>query len=101
MRIIFSELASRDLDNISLYIADELRNQIAARSTINKILQSIYVLRNFPDLGQRIDAKNEFIQNYRFLVIKNYLIIYKMADKGVMIVRVVYAKSDYNQLLKA
>lgn len=100
MRVTFSLQALEDLDKISSYIENRLKNPIAAHNTVIKILQRTNLLKNFTDLGKVLEINNDFIKDYRFLnTNNNYLIIYKITGKEVIVVRILYSRSDYKKLL--
>ena len=70
--IKFSPEAIADLQNTKAYIADELCNEQAAVSTIEKILKRIRMLKDFPELGAPLSSIVNLDTDYRFLVCGNY-----------------------------
>ncbi len=100
MKIIFTPAAEHDLSGLFLYIKDELHNPIAARNIATKILQRAQMLANFPELGASLANTDPRLDKYRYLLVDNYLIIYKVTDEEVCIVRILYSRSDYMQLLQ-
>ena len=99
MNVVFSRVAERDLSDLSGCITDELQNPIAARNITTKILQRTQSLANFPEMGATLEINDDRLRGYRYLLIDNYLIIYKMTDQ-VSVVRILYARSDFVQLLR-
>jgi addiction module RelE/StbE family toxin len=98
MKGVFSRLAVQDLGGLFSYITDELQNPIAARNITTKILQRTRSLANFPEMGASIEASDSRFSGYRYLLVDNYLIIYKITDQ-VSVIRILYAGSDYVQFL--
>jgi plasmid stabilization system protein ParE len=100
MKVVFLPAAEHDLGNLLLYIKDKLHNEIAARNIATKILQRVQGLVSFPDMGVRLGNVDIRLDGYRYLLVDNYLVIYKVVDEDVCIVRILYARSDYVQLLQ-
>ncbi|MBT5111033.1 MAG: type II toxin-antitoxin system RelE/ParE family toxin [Rhodospirillaceae bacterium] len=91
MNIKFSRQAETDLDNIRAYIAQH--NEAAADSVIQRILQSIAVLENFPLLGRdgQVDGTREFpISNLR------YFAVYRIVDAAqITVITVMHSSRQY------
>jgi addiction module RelE/StbE family toxin len=98
MKVVFSRVAEQDLRDLYSYITSELQNPIAARNITTKILQRTQSLANFPEMGAALEANDKRFSSYRYLLVDNYLIIYKIADQ-VSVIRILYARSDYVQFL--
>lgn len=65
-----------ELDEIYLYIRDKLKEEKIAEKTVKKIREKIRVLNNFPFAHKILTKTKDF--EYRKLIIKNYIIIYKI-----------------------
>jgi toxin ParE1/3/4 len=100
MKVMLLPAAEGDLGNLFSYIKDKLQNPNAARNIATKILQHVQMLANFPELGANLVTVDRGLGGYRYLLVDNYLIIYKVIDEEVCIVRILYARSDYVQLLQ-
>jgi toxin ParE1/3/4 len=100
MKIVLLLAAERDLGNLFLYIKDELQNPIAARNVATKILQRVQMLANFPELGANLANTDARLSGYRYLLVDSYLVVYKVTNKEICVVRILYARSDYVQLLQ-
>lgn len=99
MNVVFLPAAEQDLGELFSYIQNELRNPIAAHNIAVKLLRRSQSLANFPEMGASLASVDPRLNSYRYLVIDNYLLIYKITDR-VSIVRILYARSDYVQLLQ-
>ena len=97
--IFYSPLAKQDLDEIFDYIAYELENPPSAAETINAILDAAESLEGFPFTGSPVKGLPFSIDEYRFLVVRNYLIFYRVADSRIFIDRILYKRRDYLPLL--
>jgi toxin ParE1/3/4 len=99
MNVVFLPAAQQDLAELFSYIHNELQNPTAATNIAAKILQRSQSLGNFPELGASLGNIDERLSEYRYLVVDNYLVIYRVANQ-VSVVRILYARSDYLQLLR-
>lgn len=98
-KISFSPEAVDDLKEIKQYIKDELCNEQAAKNTVAKILKKIKLLSDFPESGSNLSAIICFDTDYRYLVCDNYIAFYRIENKNVLIVRVLYGRRNYMQIL--
>ena len=89
--------AYKDLDGIYEYIAHNLSEPIVANNMIKTLEEGILSLEQFPERGaiRRIGAYAN--GNYRQLLVKHYIIIYRVikSKKEVHIVTVRYAPSQF------
>lgn len=100
MKVVFLPAAEHDLAEMHAYVKDDLQNPIAARNITAKILYRAQSLAAFPEMGASLEAVDRRLDKYRYLLVGNYLIIYKADILRVSIVRILYARSDYVQLLQ-
>ncbi len=89
--------ASRDLDEIYKYIANNLAEPLIAENLIDAIENAIINLEYFPERGAIRQIGIYANKNYRQLFVKNYVIIYKVLNerKEVHIITVRYAPSNF------
>ena len=100
MKVVFLPAAEHDLAEVYAYIKDDLQNPIAARNIAAKILYRSQSLATFPEMGASLEAVDHRLAGYQYLLVGNYLITYKADALRVSIVRILYARSDYVQLLQ-
>ena len=98
-KISFSPEAVDDLKEIKQYIKDELCNEQAAKNTVAKILKKVKMLSDFPESGSSLSAIIGFDTDYRYLICDNYIAFYRIENKNVLIVRVLYGRRNYMQIL--
>ena len=100
-KIEVSEDAHKDIDEIVGYIAQALKNTTAAIEFLNDVENSYRLLIDNPRLFSLCNDEGLQEKGYRKVVIKSYLILYRIDDKQgkVFIVRVVYGARDYAKLL--
>lgn len=71
----------RNINRISNYIKNKLKNPIASQNFVDDIEKSIYNLSYFPYIG----AKYKNTKN-RFKIYKNFLIFYEIQEKEKRII---------------
>jgi addiction module RelE/StbE family toxin len=100
-KIIYSPEALHDLEKIGDYISGQLKNPMAAASTVNTIQDRIDKLADFPLLGTPLSTIYDDIDvgDYRFLVCLNYLAFYRAVGDNVQIDRIMYGRRDYIAIL--
>lgn len=99
-KLAYLPLARKDLQNITDYIADTLRNSQAALNFVNTLDSSLEQLKHFPYLGKSYQPMQSTELDYRMLPVKNYLVFYVVIDKTVEIHRVIYKKTDLPSVIK-
>lgn len=95
----FTSQAITDLEEIKRYISDDLFNAQAALDLITFILKKIRRLDLFPQTGAQLRSDIPALKIYRVIPCKNYLVFYRINEKNVSIIRVLYARRDYLGLL--
>ena len=86
-------IAEDDLYEIVMYIASERPS--AAEEIANKIEKNVAILSKQPLLG-RIPKEEELARlGYRYLVVENYLIFYKIEGRTVYVHRILHGARDY------
>ncbi len=98
-KVKVSPQAAEDLLEIKRYIEDELKNPIAAKSTLLKIVETYENLANSPNVGIPVKRYVPFPTDYKFVTAKNYSIFYKTENETVKIIRILYSKRDFIKIL--
>lgn len=98
LKLIFSPVAQRDLNETAAYIANQLHNPSAAVNLIQRIKKDTYTLCEFPELGTPLNAEGSRVA-YRYIICGNYMVFYFVAEAAVHIDRILYARRDYLALL--
>lgn len=97
--IKFSPEAISDLQQTKAYITNELCNEQAAVNTIAKITKRISMLADFPESGASLSTIVGFETDYRFLVCGKYTAFYRIENQTVNIIRVLYGRRNFVQIL--
>lgn len=87
--ISYHEDFARKVENITDYILYELQNQIASQQFQMNLFQRISILLYFPS-AMPVFRKT----NYRYLIMKHWLILYKIQDSLVTISKIFSSKQD-------
>ncbi|WP_187759776.1 type II toxin-antitoxin system RelE/ParE family toxin [Thiospirochaeta perfilievii] len=100
-KINLTQKAYGDLKDIYRYIKEELHNKNSALKVIDEIENRILLLKDYPKTG--VFVKDEVLvkRGYRKLLVNNYIALYLIDEdrKVVNIIRVVYGKRDYLELV--
>ncbi len=94
LRIIISRRASKDLDAIWEYIAQD-GTPVVASKVISKILDSAELLKQMPGLGHR---RPDLPEEYRVWTVYKFLIIYHFDARALHIMRVVHGNQNIKQI---
>ena len=98
-KIDYSPRALQDMDDIWDYIAQELKNPIAAKRTMDRITTDISRLKQNPFMGPALSSISSFDSDFRFLVSGNYMVFYQVGDGVITVSRVLYGRRNYPELL--
>jgi len=92
-------VARLDLVDIVQYISEQLHAPGTAIHLVDKFDKAISNLQQFPFSGRRYKSTGGLKDEYRMLVVENFLVFYVVMDKFVEIRRIIYSKRDYEKLL--
>lgn len=87
--------AETDLDNIWIYAAEQSSSFEIADRLIDSITQRFWTLARFPFSGRRRD---ELCPGLRSFPVGQYVILYRLDDEDVLILRVVRGSRDLELL---
>ncbi len=100
-KLIVSKEAHNDIDDIIHYIAVELVNPVAAASFLDDVEKGYHAVADNPRMYSLCNDSRLSKDRYRKIVIKNYLILYRIDDEmqTIFIVRIIYGGRNYIELL--
>ena len=98
-KIHYSPKSLSDLDEIFDYIAFELKDIIAADNTVNNIIDSINILKQFAESGSILCLPTGEVTIYRYVISGNYLSFYHLSENEIYIDRIIYGRRDYIKIL--
>lgn len=95
-------IAKKDIDSIIYYITNILKNKTAAKKLARKFISSANSILIFPYGTSVYQPINKLKYEYRSVKIENFLMFYIIneEEKIITIVRVLYKKMDFANILK-
>lgn len=97
--IEYSKESKQDLIGIKQYIKYNLQEPETAERLIAKIRNGINTLKNNPEIYTIIDDELIKKLEIRKLIIDNYIVFYRIKNNNVEIVRVMYGRRNWINLL--
>ncbi|MCI9247391.1 MAG: type II toxin-antitoxin system RelE/ParE family toxin [Clostridia bacterium] len=97
--IEYSKEAKQDLIGIKQYIKYNLQEPETAQKLIFKIRDEISNLKNNPEIYSVIDDDIIRKQEIRKLIIDNYIVFYRIKNNNIEIVRIMYGRRNWINLL--
>ena len=98
-RLVVSPEALRDLENIRVYIACELKNRSSAERIVRSIIKDLRILERYAEAGPSVEALTGYPTDLRILVCGKYIALYKADNDTVYVSRILNAKQDYLRVL--
>jgi len=100
-KLIVSTKSRKDINKITEYIINELKNPQAADRFLDDVAEKYEHIMENPHIYASCDNSNLKQLGYRKIVIKNYLILYRIDEENqiVYVVSIVYGRSNYPEML--
>ena len=93
-QILFTPIATEDLQQMWIYIAEN-----AGKETANKFLIEIKkkceAIAEFPESGR---VRHEFLINLRSFPFKKYIVFYLPLENGIEVLRIIHSSRDIGQI---
>ena len=86
MKLRINPLVAQDLKSIKDYIAED--NADKALETIQEIYRQFENIQQFPYIGADLSKRVSFKTDYKYVVWKDYVVLYKVGKEVVEIYRV-------------
>ena len=99
-KIKYLPIAQRDLQDITVYILDNLKSPKDAMDFIDTLDKSILRLKQYPYSCKLYHPQESLEAEYRFLPVKNYLVFFVVIENIVEIHRIIYAKMNLEKLIE-
>jgi len=99
IRIEWSELSERQLNDIFNYYAFEANIKIA-RKIVNRIIDKVSILESNPLAGAKEELLSNYPEDYRYLVESNYKIIYWKKENLITIASVFDCRQNPTKIKK-
>lgn len=102
MKVKYRPAAIDDIETVSEYLADELRNTPAAQKLRSSLLNSISLLKDNPLMGMTLESKLDSTNSkIRFLIVSKQIVFYEVnsEEKVIEIIRILDSRTDYLSIL--
>lgn len=101
-KVVITNPAEEDLRKAISYIANDLKNIVAAKNLLDEVERTINSLSEMPNRFHIVDDELLASQGIRMVQIKNYLAFYVVREeaKSVTVLRFLYARRDWMNILK-
>ncbi|MBU0694020.1 MAG: type II toxin-antitoxin system RelE/ParE family toxin [Candidatus Omnitrophica bacterium] len=96
MKIVWSDPAILDLENIKNYIAKD--SPYYASIFVEKIIEAIDKLSSFPSIGRIVPEFNN--KNIREVIYQHYRVIYQTTQETIFILTVIHGGRDLTNWLQ-
>lgn len=97
--IEYSKESKQDLINIKTYIKYNLQELSIAQNLVYKIREEIDKLRINPEIYAIIDDDVIKKLEIRKIIVDNYIVFYRIRNSSIQIVRIMYGKRNWINLL--
>ncbi len=93
-QILFTPLATEDLQEIWIYLAENADSQTANKFllTVKKKCETVVA---FPEMGR---VRHEYLINLRSFPFDKYIIFYLPLDEGIEVLRIIHSSRDISQV---
>lgn len=98
LKLRINPLVVEDLRNIRDYIAED--NEKYAAKTIEEIYGKFENLQLFPEMGTNLSKRVRFKTDYKYVVLEDYVIIYKVNEGYIEIYRVLNRYQDLTRIFE-
>lgn len=98
-KVQITDRALADMEDIYVYIAEQLLAPENAMGQYNRIAEAIQNLNVFPERVQIMESEPEHTMGLRQLPIDNFSVFYVIEDNRVVVTRVLYSASDISKRL--
>ena len=99
MELAWSPAAVDDLDAAVDCIESELASPMAARRLVDSVIGKAQLFADVPGAGTVLRTLNGIDTGYRYMVCGNWMVFLECDSGRALVVRVLYAKSDYMRTL--
>lgn len=99
MELVWSPVAVDDLNAAADYIESEFASPMAARHLVDSVTEEAQLFADVPGAGAALRTLNGVDTGYRYMLSGNWMVFLQRDNGQALVVRVLYAKSDYMRTL--
>jgi plasmid stabilization system protein ParE len=99
-KLIFGKIFKEDVKSSVIYINNTLQAPVAAQRLKTEIKKAYKILKDTPFIYPVVP--NDYLASYgfRFTMVKNYMMFYIVEENQINIVRFLYGRRDWINILK-
>lgn len=100
-KLVITKAAETDLRNAVFYIADNLKNKIAADSLLDAVENELSRLCDMPERNPLVQDAFLASNGVRMQIIKKYLAFYAVREenKSITVLRILHSRRDWLSIL--
>ena len=98
LELRFTPIAVNDLQKIQQFIAED--SVAMAEKVIQDFFKQFEVLIDFPYMGSALSKRVTFRTNYRYIVVGNYIVLYRVSENYLEIYRVINRYQDFTKIFE-
>jgi len=98
LELRFTPIAVNDLQKIQQFIAED--SVAMAEKVIQDFFKQFEVLIDFPYMGNALAKRVSFRTNYRYIVVGNYIVLYRVSENYLEIYRVINRYQDFTKIFE-
>ena len=99
-KIKYSNYLYEDLESSINYIKYVLQNPIASKRLKNEVKNAFEKIKKNPFIYPTVPVEYLASKGYRFMVVKNYMLFYRVKEKQINIERFLYGPRDWINILE-
>ena len=99
MELAWSPAALDDISAAADYMEYELANPMAAKRFAETVIEKAQLFADVPGSGLVLRTVNGNDTGYRYMLAGNWMVFLECTERRALVVRVLYAKSDYMKVL--
>ena len=99
MELVWSPAALEDLSAAVDYIEFDLGSPKAAQHLLDSVLEKAELAACVPGAGTVLRTVRGIDSGYRYVVCGNWMVFFECGQGRILVVRILYAKSDYMKTL--
>lgn len=99
-KVIWTELAYNDIEDIEKYLSSELHAPAATERILARIFKKTKMLYDHPEIGPVYDRSINTEKEYRYLICEGYLIFYYIENDTSVIIHVLHERRDMSLFLR-
>ena len=98
LELRLTPIAVNDLQKIRQFIAED--SVAMAEKVIQDFFKQFEVLIDFPYMGNALAKRVTFRTDYRYVVIGNYIVLYRVSENYLEIYRVINRYQDFTKIFE-